>query len=103
MTIDDFGVIEVKVIRKKETPGYVIAKDFKGLAEEQFYLMVSYNHNMMFFTEVKFAKGSNEAVYRFQHRQTVIQAMKFDVSLMSACYPLMDFDTQFTFNVIGRI
>jgi len=54
MTIDDFGMIQIKVLRKKETPGFVITKDYKALAKEQFFLMASYNQNLMFFTELKF-------------------------------------------------
>lgn len=43
MTIDDFAIIQIKVIRKKPTPGYVLAKDYSYLAKEQFYIILSYS------------------------------------------------------------
>lgn len=103
MTIDDFAVIQIKVIRKKPTPGYVLAKDYSYLAKEQFYIILSYSENVVLFRPVFFKKGSNEAVFKCTHRQSFVRNMKFEIDVISNCYPNMDLQEEINLNVIGRI
>lgn len=90
MTIDDFAILQIKVIRKKQTPGYVLSKDYPYLAREQFYIILSYSDNVVLFRPVVFKKGENEVVFKCNHRQSFVREMKFDIDILSNCYPNMD-------------
>lgn len=103
MTIDDFATLEVKVIRRKPTLGYVVAKDYPYLAREQFNIMISFNNNYMFFSAVEFKEGSNEVVFRCPHRQNVVRHMLFEVDVMSSNYPNMDLQGTLEVDVMARI
>lgn len=101
MTFEDFATFEIKVTRKRQTPGYILCKGYPFLDEETFALMVSYNSNMMLCLPLVFPPGKNEVVLKLPHRQAVERQMKFNVNVVSLNYPGMDIEGSINVDVLA--
>ena len=103
MTFDDFAMFEIQITKERDTPGYVVCRDFPYLVEEKFIVIVSFNSNLMFLGEVSFPNGKKEVTVKFQHRQAVEKQMKFNVNLISLNYPNMDLEGEINVDVQAPI
>ena len=103
MTFDDFAMFEIIITKERDTPGYVVCRDFPYLVQETFIVIVSYNSNMLFFGTIEFQEGKKEVTVKFQHRQAVEKQMKFTVNLISLNYPNMDLEGYINVDVLAPI